>query len=198
MKILGVTGSMGMGKSTVCSMLHKEGFPVFDADQVVHQLQSPYGKALPYLAQLFPNSVINGCLDRQVLRNMIQQNPHNLHKIEQIILPLVAQERDSFLRLMQRRNVKWCILDIPLLFEKKINQICTKTLVVDAPYAIQKWRIVKRGQISWEQAKFLIAQQIPNYLKCQWADIVVHTGLNKAHTFMQVKRFVYLMKQGKL
>lgn len=198
MKILGVTGNMGMGKSTVCQMFHQEGFPVFDADKIVHQLQAPYGKALPYLACLFPNSVIDGCLDRQLLRKMVMLDPSNLQKLEKVILPLVAQERDRFIQRLQRRNVKWCVLDIPLLYEKNIDRICTKTLVVNAPYHVQKWRIMKRGRMSWDQARLLISQQIPNYLKCQWADFVIHTGLNKAHSFFQVKRVAMMMKKGEL
>ncbi len=198
MKILGVTGGMGMGKTMVCSLLLKEGFPVFNADQIVHQLQAPKGKALPLLAEAFPGSVRHNILDRHYLRGLIAQNSNNLKKIENIILPLVDQERKQFIHHSQKSGKRWCILDIPLLFEKKINLSCTKILVVNAPKAIQKKRIIQRGRIPWEQAEILISHQIQNKLKCHWADIIIQTGLNKAYTFLQVKRLAILMKKDQL
>lgn len=198
MKILGVTGGMGMGKTMVCSLLRNEGFPVFDADHVVHQLQAPNGKALPLLAKAFPGSVHQNIVNRQVLREFIVRDQKNLKKIEAIMLPLVDQEQKRFIQFWQRRKKSWCILDIPLLFEKKINLICTKTLVVNAPKAVQKHRILQRGRIPWEQAEILIYHQIPNVLKCLWADKVVQTGLNKAYTYVQVKHIALLMKKDQL
>lgn len=198
MKILGVTGSMGMGKSTVCSVLRRYGFPVFDADFTVHQLQKPKGKALLPIAHLFPDAVKNDILDRQYLRKIITEDPSNLTKIEDVVLPLVVEERQKFLRKSQARGVRWCVLDIPLLFEKKNNLICSKTLVVSAPTSIQKLRIMKRGKTSWEQAQTLIAKQIPNNQKCELADIVIKTGLSKAYTFFQAKRLALLMNMDLL
>ncbi|CAI3936145.1 Dephospho-CoA kinase (CoaE) (PDB:1JJV) [Commensalibacter communis] len=198
MKILGVTGSMGMGKSTVCALFHNYGFPVFDADRVVHQLQAPHGKGLKKIEQTFPGAVKNNALDRNYLRHLIVQDRNNLKKIEQIILPMVAQERDKFIRLAQARGIKWCMLDVPLLFEKKINLLCTKTLVVAAPVNIQKIRILKRNKITWEQARAFIDAQIPSRTKCKMADIVIQTGLSKAHTFFQVKKIIRLMQAGQL
>lgn len=198
MKILGVTGGMGMGKTTVCSQLRKEGFPVFDADYVVHQLQGSDGKALPFLAKAFPGSVHDNILDRSYLRKLISQDRNNLKKIENIILPLVDMERKKFIQFWQGKRKLWCVLDIPLLFEKKIDQVCTKTLLVNAPKQIQKIRIINRGGISWKQAEILISHQLPNSLKCQWADRVIQTGLNRAYTYIQVKRLAILMKKDQL
>lgn len=198
MKILGVTGSIGMGKSTVCALFQQYGFPVFDADRVVHQLQGPHGKGLKRIEQVFPGAVKNNALDRNYLRRLIVEDRHNLKKIEQIILPLVAQERDKFIRLAQARRLKWCILDVPLLFEKKINLLCTKTLVVTAPVDIQRVRILKRNTITWEQARAFIDAQLPSKTKCKMADIVIQTGLSKAHTFVQIKKIIRLMQVGQL
>ncbi|MDI2111896.1 dephospho-CoA kinase [Commensalibacter nepenthis] len=198
MKILGVTGSMGMGKSTVCALFHQYGFPIFDADRVVHQLQAPHGKGLKRIEEIFPGAVKENTLDRNYLRHLVVQDRNNLKKIEQIILPMVAQEREKFIRLAQARGLKWCILDVPLLFEKKINLLCTKTLVVTAPISIQKVRILKRNKITWEQARAFIDAQIPSKTKCKMADIVVQTGLSKAHTFFQVKKLILLMQAGQL
>ncbi|MDI2090207.1 dephospho-CoA kinase [Commensalibacter oyaizuii] len=198
MKILGVTGSMGMGKTTICSIFRNYGFLVFDADLTVHQLQSPKGKGLYHITQVFPKAVKDNVLDRQYLRKIIVQDRQNLKRLEQIILPLVAKERDKFIRLAQAKGHQWCILDVPLLFEKGIDQLCTKTLVVDAPMAIQKVRILKRGKITWEQAQAFIDSQWPNRLKCKKADIVIQTGLSKAHTFFQMKRLICQMQKGLL
>lgn len=198
MKILGVTGSMGMGKSTVCGLFFRHGFPVFDADRVVHQLQSPNGKGLKLIEKTFPGSIKNNALDRNYLRRLIVEDRNNLKKIEGIILPLVAQERDKFIRRAQAQGLSWCILDVPLLFEKKINLLCTKTLVVTAPVDVQKNRILKRNTITWEQARAFIDSQMPSRIKCKMADIIVQTGLSKAHTFFQVKKIIRLMQVDQL
>lgn len=198
MKILGVTGSMGMGKSTVCGLFHRYGFPVFDADKVVHQLQAPHGKGLKLIEKAFPGSVKNDALDRNYLRRLIVEDRNNLKKIEQIILPLVALERDRFIRRAQARGLSWCILDVPLLFEKKINLLCTKTLVVTAPIDVQRVRVLKRNTVTWEQARAFIDAQMPNKIKCKMADIVVQTGLSRAHTFFQIKKIIKLMQVNQL
>lgn len=185
-----------MGKSTVCALLRQQGFPVFDADHTVHELQKPYGEALPYIAQEFPDSVRNHHLDRQILRAYVTKDKSNLQKLEKILLPLVARERDRFLRRMQARGVRWSVLDIPLLFEKKLDRLCSRIIVVDAPVSVQKVRILARKNMTWETARLLMGQQLPNEKKCQWADRVIKTGLNRAHTFFQVRQVVQLMREN--
>ncbi|CAK7192280.1 Dephospho-CoA kinase [Commensalibacter sp. Nvir] len=194
MEILGVTGSMGMGKSTVSAIFRAYGFPVFDADNTVKQLQQPNGKVTRVLSKAFPEAYKEGKLDRTCLRQLIVKDKNNLQILENITLPLVTKERENFIKRARARHKKWCILDIPLLFETNIDKECDKVIVVNSPRAIQKYRIIKRGKITWEQALVLIESQLPNREKCRRADYIIQTGLSKAYTYFQVKRLLSIMK----
>lgn len=190
MKILGLTGGMGMGKSTVASRLRRAGLPVFDADAVVHQLQGPGGEALPFIARLAPQAVREGRLDRAVLRQAVLAQPAVLKKLEAIMHPLVRRERRKFLRHCRTVGKPWVVLDIPLLFETRAERLCNKVVVVSAPAWVQRRRVAQRRNMPHAQARRLIACQMPDARRRQKADMVIRTGLSMKETERQVRHLI--------
>lgn len=190
MKILGLTGGMGMGKSTVATMLRKAGVPVFDADAVVHSLQAPGGAALPPLARLVPHAIKDGRLDRAVLRQAVLADPALLKKLEAIIHPLVRHARADFLRRSRKQGAAWVVLDIPLLFETGGERLCNRVAVVSAPTWVQRRRVALRRNMPHTQARRLIACQMPDARRVQKADTVIRTGLSIKETERQVRRLL--------
>ncbi|OUJ13172.1 dephospho-CoA kinase [Acetobacter okinawensis] len=190
MKILGLTGGMGMGKSTVATLLRRAGLSVFDADAVVHHLQAPGGAALPPIARLVPEAVKDGQLDRAALRQAVLAHPALLKKLEAIMHPLVRQARTCFLRRSRRQGAAWVVLDIPLLFETGGNRLCHQVVVVSAPTWVQRRRVALRRNMPHTQARRLIACQMPDARRVQKADTVIRTGLSIMETERQVRRLL--------
>lgn len=190
MRVLGLTGGIGMGKSTVARLLGAAGFAVFDADAAVHALQAPGGRALPAIADLVPGSVRDGVLDRAVLRRAALADPQIMRGLERIIHPMVRQERMRFLARARRRGRSWAVLDIPLLFETGGDRACDRVAVVSAPRDVQISRIARRRHISADQAATLIARQMPDREKRRRADDVILTGLSRGDTVRRVRRLV--------
>lgn len=190
MKVLGLTGGMGMGKSTVATLLRTAGLPVFDADAVVHHLQAPGGAALPPIARLAPDAVKNGHLDRAALRQAVLAHPALLKKLEAIMHPLVRQARTRFLRRYRRQGAAWVVLDIPLLFETGGERLCNRVAVVSAPSWVQRRRVALRRNMPHTQARRLIACQMPDARRVQKADTVLRTGLSLKETERQVRRLL--------
>lgn len=191
MKVLGLTGGMAAGKSTVASLFRRAGVPVFDADACVRQLQAPHGRAVPALQKAFPGIVHDGVLDRAALRRLIAADPTVLPRLEAIIHPMVRQERQAFLRRCRSRQVPFCVLDIPLLWETGADRDCTLVMVVSAPLSVRLSRIRQRyrrgGQMSEADAKALLARQMPDRERRRRADIVIRTGLSRACAARQVR-----------
>ncbi len=144
MVIVGLTGSIGMGKSTAARMLRQMGVPVYDADAAVHALQAPGGAALPPIEAAFPGVVKNGVLDRQALGGRVFGNREALRRLEAIVHPLVARQQRAFLRRAAQRGVPLVVLDIPLLFEGRGERRVDATLVVTAPAFLQRRRVLAR------------------------------------------------------
>ena len=190
MKVLGLTGGMGMGKSTVATLLRTAGLPVFDADAVVHHLQAPGGAALPPIARLAPDAVKDGHLDRAALRQAVLAHPALLKKLEAIMHPLVRQARTRFLRRYRRQGAAWVVLDIPLLFETGGERLCNRVAVVSVPPWVQRRRVALRRNMSHTQARRLIACQMPDARRVQKADTVIRTGLSIMETERQVRRLL--------
>lgn len=187
MIILGLTGSIGMGKSTVADMFKYLGHPTQDADKVVHDLMGPSGKAIDALKENFPDVVTSEGVDRQKLGGLVFNNPEQLKILESIIHPLVDQERKRFLAHAERMKAQIAVLDIPLLFEKKLDQKCDFTVVARAPDFIQKQRVLKRQGMTIEKLNAIKKQQMPMAEKLLQADFVVQTGLGKGHSMREVK-----------
>jgi dephospho-CoA kinase len=182
MMIVGLTGSIGMGKSTAAKMLRQMGVPVYDADAAVHALQAPDGAALPPIEAAFPGVVKDGVLDRQALGARVFGNKAALRKLEAIVHPLVGQRQRAFLKRAARRGEKLVVLDIPLLFEGLGDRRVDATLVVSAPTFLQRHRVMARPGMTADRLDGILRQQVPDVLKRHKADIVIPTGLGLAPT----------------
>ncbi|MBO1323835.1 dephospho-CoA kinase [Acetobacter sp. TBRC 12305] len=190
MKILGLTGGMGMGKSTVAAMLERAGMPVFDADAQVRRLQSEPGPVLSAMARLVPDAMIGGKLDRAALRRAVMARPQLLARLEAIIHPQVRAARARFLARHRRRGTRWVVLDIPLLFETGGDRLCDHVLVVSAPRWVQARRVAARRGMTPAEARKLMARQMPDARRRLRADTILRTGRALGDTKRQVRQFV--------
>jgi dephospho-CoA kinase len=187
MMVIGLTGGIGMGKSTVAKMFARMGVPFFNADEVVHELQAPHGQAIPALARAFPGTVVNGVLNRAKLREIVFLDPEAMRRLEAIMHPLVHKQETLFRSAAFRAGRRAVLLDIPLLFETGAERRVDKTITVSAPRDVQIARVKKRG-LKLPQIFAIMATQMPDAEKRARADFVVHTGLSKFHTIRAVRR----------
>ncbi|CAL8467014.1 g6550 [Coccomyxa elongata] len=186
--LLGLTGSIGMGKSTVSHMFMEEGIPVFDADQVVHRLYSEGGDAVPLIGKHFPEAVVDGAVDRQQLGKYVVGNQVALKELEDIVHPLVSRERQKWLLQMQEEGGhSVLLLDIPLLFETAAEDMVDGVAVVSAPSEMQQARVLARPGMTEERLKSILARQMPNEEKCQRANFVINTGVSLEETKEHVR-----------
>jgi dephospho-CoA kinase len=195
MMIVGLTGSIGMGKSTAARMLRQMGVPVYDADAAVHALQAPGGAALPPIEAAFPGVVKNGVLDRQALGARVFGNRQALRRLEAIVHPLVGQRQRAFLKRAARRGEKLVVLDIPLLFEGLGDLRVDATLVVSAPAFLQRHRVMARPGMTADRLAGILRQQVPDVVKRHKADIVIPTGLGLAPTRAALAQAVARLKR---
>ncbi len=172
---IGLTGSIGMGKSTTAKMFADAGIPVHDADAAVHELYS--GRAAPLIEAAFAGTVTDGVVDRQRLSKAVLGKPEALKKLEQIVHPLVAEDRDRFVRDNRLAGHKLIVLDIPLLFEIGGADLVDKVVVVTADPDIQRERVLNRPGMTEEKFSSILAHQVPDPEKRAKADFVVDTGL---------------------
>ncbi len=194
MRIIGLTGGMGMGKSTAASALARAGLPVFDADRAVHRLQARGGGAVKALAALLPAAVRDGVIDRARLRQAVIGDPAMMRRLEQIMHPLVRAEQRRFLARARAAGHAWVVLDIPLLMETGADRGCDHVVVVSAPRALQRFRIARRRGMSPAQADSLIARQMPDAAKRRRADTVIRTGLSRFHAQRQIRRMLAALR----
>ncbi len=195
MMIVGLTGSIGMGKSTAAKMLRQMGVPVYDADANVHAIQAKGGVALPAIEAAFPGVVKDGVLDRQALGARVFGNKEALRKLEAIVHPLVGQRQRAFLKRAARRGEKLVVLDIPLLFEGAGERRVDATLVVSAPAFLQRRRVMARPGMSTERFEGILRQQVPDALKRRKATIVIPTGLGLAPTRQALAKAIAMLKK---
>ncbi|WP_010509754.1 dephospho-CoA kinase [Komagataeibacter europaeus] len=196
MRILGLTGGIGMGKSTTAALLKRAGIRLFDADATVAALQAPHGAALPGIGRLVPGSVRDGVLDRAVLRQAALSDPAVMQGLEAIIHPLVRRARERFVQRARRDGCQWVVLDIPLLFETGAQRICDRVAVVSAPASLQRQRVLRRGRMTPAQIDAVIARQMPDAVRRRRADVVIETGLSRHETVRQVRRLLHAMREG--
>ncbi|MBV1862846.1 MAG: dephospho-CoA kinase [Rhodobacteraceae bacterium] len=173
--ILGLTGSIGMGKSTTAKLFSAENVPVWDADATVHDLYQGDTPAVHAIAKLVPEAVKNQQVDRGTLKLYIAERPELLQEIEALVHPLVSQSREDFLTAAIESGVPLVVIDHPLLFETKGDQLCDAVLVVTASPQEQKRRVMERGEMSEETFEFILAKQMPDVQKRQRADYVLET-----------------------
>lgn len=174
MIILGLTGSIGMGKSTVAAMFADDGVPVFDADAEVHRLQGPGGRLVREIESAFPGTTGESGVDRALLGKAVFGNPDALKRLEAIVHPAVADERAAFLE--SNRAQPLVVLDIPLLFEAGGWQQVDKIAVVSAPADIQRARVLARPGMTGERFDSILSRQMPDSEKRKRADFVIPTG----------------------
>ena len=167
MKVLGLTGSIAMGKSTVAKMLKRQGIPVHDSDATVHRLMAPGGDAFKGIAEVFPSVIVDGHIDRQTLGRIVFGQPDKLKILESISHPLVARETRRFLARQQARGRGLVVLDIPLLFETGAEKRCDFIACVSAPAFIQTQRALARPGMTLEKFLSIKAQQTADQEKRQ-------------------------------
>ena len=187
MIVLGLTGSIAMGKSLVSKFLKKLNIPVIDLDKTVHMLYASDTHLIETIEQYFPGSTKDGIVDRNLLSHHVIDQPKNLKKLEQLLEPFLINEVRKFIGLSRRQRQKIVVLEGPLLFEKGYDMFCDRTLVVSAPYYLQKRRAIKRKNMSFEKFKSLVKIQMPDIEKKRKADYVIISGLHKGEIMNQLK-----------
>jgi dephospho-CoA kinase len=186
--ILGLTGSIGMGKSTVARMFEDEGVPVFDADAVVHRLQGPDGELVAQIEARFPGTTGESGVDRSALAERVLAAPEALQNLEALVHPAVARERESF--LASHAQAPLVVLDIPLLFEKGGEKQVDKVAVVSAPADVQADRVLGRSGMTCGRFAAILALQLPDEEKRKRADFVIPTGGSPEETRMSVRKII--------
>lgn len=188
MKILGLTGGIGTGKSTAASMLRRMGVAVFDADAAVHRLLGPGGAAVPDVAKAFPGALKAGAIDRASLGAAVFADPAALKRLEAILHPMVRARQRLFLKAQRARRARVAVLDIPLLYETGQARRCDAVAVVWAPAFLQRARVLSRPGMSPERLQAILARQIPIRAKRRRADFAVPSGLGRAVTWRALAR----------
>ena len=194
MKIVGLTGSIGMGKSTVAAMLRDLGVPVFDADAAVHMLQGPGGALVPAIESAFPGTTGAQGVDRARLGPLVLGDDAAMARLEAIVHPAVAEQRRVF--LAAQRGVPLVVFDIPLLFEKGGAHGMDAVIVVSAPGDVQRARVLGRPSMSAEKFEAILARQIPDAEKRARATYVVDTGTPLEETRARLEEVVACILAG--
>jgi dephospho-CoA kinase len=174
MIVLGLTGSIGMGKSTTAQMFAEAGVPVHDSDETVHRLYS--GKAAPLVEAAFPGTTVDGVVDRARLGLHVLGNAAALKRLEAIVHPLVRADADAFLARNRAAGAPLAVLDIPLLFETGGRNRVDKVVVVTAPAEVQRQRVLARPGMTEEKLASILAKQVPDAEKRRLADFIIDTG----------------------
>jgi dephospho-CoA kinase len=185
---LGLTGSIGMGKSTVAAMFADEGVPVFDADAAVHRLQGPQGALVAAIEAHFPGTTGAAGVNRGALAERVLGEPAKLRRLEELVHPAVARAREAF--LAAHAGAALVLLDIPLLFEAGGWKDVDKVVVVSAPEEVQRARVLGRPGMSPEKLDAIVARQMPDREKRARADFVIDTGGPRDETRRAVRRIV--------
>jgi dephospho-CoA kinase len=176
MKVIGLTGSIGMGKSTTAAMFREAGVPVYDADAAVHDLYGRGGGAVGPVGDAFPGVVKDGEVDREALREAVLGKPDELKRLNAIVHPLVGRDRVGFFERAQADGADMVVLDIPLLFETGGHANVDAVVVVSAPAEMQRERVLARPGMNPDRLDAILAQQTPDAEKRARAHFVVDTG----------------------
>ncbi len=187
MFVIGLTGSIGMGKSTTAKFFADEGVPVHDSDAVVHRLYE--GEAAPAIEAAFPGTTANGRVDRDKLSAHLVAHPGDFKKLEAIVHPLVRAKSEKFLVDAEKQGAKVAVLDIPLLYETAGEARCDAVVVVSAPADTQRARLKERG-MSDERFEAIVARQVPDAVKREKADFIVDSGQGFEHARAQVREIL--------
>ena len=188
MIVLGLTGSIGMGKSTTAKMFVEAGVPVHDSDAAVHRLYA--GAAAPLVEVAFPGTTVDGAVDRARLSSAVLGNPSAIKRLEQIVHPLVRADADAFVEDNRGRGSPLVVLDIPLLFETGGGNRVDKVVVVTAPADIQRERVLARPGMTAAKFAAILANQVPDAEKRRQADFIIDTGKGMRAARREVRRII--------
>ena len=185
---IALTGSIGMGKSTVAKMFERAGVPLFDADAEVRRLQGPGGALVETIERHFPGSVRDGAIDRDALSAMVLGHPEQLGDLEAIVHPAVERAREQF--IADHPGAPALLFDIPLLFETGGEGAFDKVITVSAPAEVQRERVLARPGMTAEKLDAILARQLPDADKRQRSDFVIETGVPLYETERQVEHIL--------
>ena len=191
---IGLTGSIGMGKSTTAQLFRDEGIAVFDSDAIVHELYQ--GAAVEPIAKSFPQVVENGVINRAKLADVVLKNPQALKKVEEIVHPLVWSERDKFFKTYQEKGAHIVVYDIPLLFEKGVDSSVDIIVVASATSEAQKTRVLARPGMTVEKFEVLKSKQMSDVEKRARADFIVDTSFGLEPARQQVRDILDKLTQS--
>lgn len=194
MLTIGLTGSIGMGKSTTARMFRDEGVAVLDSDEIVHELYR--GAAVAPIEREFPGVAAGGVVDRARLAERVLGDPEAMKRLEAIVHPLVWAARDQFLKESEARGDSMVVYDVPLLFETGAEQSVDAIVVVSAPEDVQKARVLARPGMTEEKFAAILARQVPDSQKRARADFVVDTGGSLDDARAQVRHILRMLKAG--
>jgi dephospho-CoA kinase len=194
MKIVGLTGSIGMGKSATARLFREAGIPVFDSDACVHALYAPGGAAVGPVGEAFPGVVVDGSVDRTLLTRALREDATGFARLEAIVHPLVAQARQAFLEEAEAAGADIAVVDIPLLFETGGERHVDIVVVVHAPDSVRRKRVLQRPGMTEAKLDAIIARQTPDSIKLERADYTIETsgGLDDAR--QQVDRILEALR----
>jgi len=196
MIVIGLTGSIGMGKSTVAKMFAEEGAPTFDSDAAVHRLYAKGGAAVSAVGAAFPSAVRDGAIDRALLSPLVLDNAAALKRLEQIVHPFVRQAQVEFAEAERARGAEAVVFDIPLLLEGKNADLFDTIVVVSAPPEVQRARVLARPGMTAEKFEQILARQMPDEEKRARADFVVDTGVSLEETRAQVRAVLDVLREA--
>jgi dephospho-CoA kinase len=188
--LIGLTGSIGMGKTETAKLFARLGIPTYDADAAVHRLYEPGGAAGPVIGREFPDTVIDGRVDRAALAKRVAPEKNELRRLEAIVHPLVAEDQQRFLEEATAAGADMIVLDIPLLFETGGHARMDAVVVVSAPQEIQRARVLSRPGMTTDKLDHILARQMPDEEKRAQAHFIVETDKGLDHAFAQVKQIV--------
>jgi dephospho-CoA kinase len=191
MVILGLTGSIGMGKSTAAADFRRLRVAVHDADETVHALMAPGGAAFDQICQVFPGVRSKVGIDRKRLGDLVFADMAALKKLEAILHPLVRKQKTEFLKRSALRRQNLVVLDVPLLFETGGEAKCDAVVVVTAPTFVQRARVMARPGMTTEKFESILAKQVPDLIKRRSADFVIQTGLGRIASLRKIRHIAH-------
>lgn len=193
--LIGLTGSIGMGKTETAKMFAQLGVPVYNADAAVHRLYEPGGGAVAEIAKTFPDCVKDGRVDRVRLGAKVTKDREAFHTLERIVHPLVAREQQDFLKQAAEAGADLVVLDIPLLFETGGHGRMDVVVVVSAPADVQRARVLGRAGMTQDKLDSILARQMPDAEKRAKAHFVIETDKGLSHALKQVKEVVRVLRK---
>ncbi len=196
MIVIGLTGSIGMGKSTVARQFEQLGVRVSSADAIVHQFLKKDGLAVGVIGKMFPGTVQNNTVDRKKLGEIVFKDAEAREELEEFLHPLVVAEEEWFVRTEARKGAKLVVLEIPLLFETGAQSRCDTTVVVTAPPYLQRQRVMRRPNMTSDKFHAILKAQMPDREKRLRAGLVINTGMGRNASFRQVAHLVQKLRKG--